>query len=178
MLTEESTAGRGFLADVVRAWEGEMRPVTAAGVPVAFARTGIVLSPDGGAMGRVLPLARLGLGGPLGDGSQWWPVVTLADEVRALLWLLDHPDLTGPVNIALPTPVRQGEFMALLGERLHRPSVLPAPAFAVRAMLGQFADDILGSQRVAPDVLVESGFVFEDADGAAVARRLVTRDEE
>ena len=178
VLTEESTAGRGFLADVVRAWEGEMRPVTAAGVPVAFARTGIVLSPDGGAMGRVLPLARLGLGGPLGDGSQWWPVVTLADEVRALLWLLDHPDLTGPVNIALPTPVRQGEFMALLGERLHRPSVLPAPAFAVRAMLGAFADDILGSQRVAPRVLLDSGFVFEEPDGASAARWLVTREKE
>lgn len=178
VLTEESASGRGFLADVVRAWEGEMRPALAAGVPVAFARTGIVLSPDGGAMERVLPLAKFGLGGPLGDGQQWWPLVTLDDEVRALLWLLDHPEITGPVNVALPTPVRQGEFMALLGEELHRPAVVPAPAFAVRAMLGQFADDILGSQRVAPSVLLDSGFTFEDPDGASAARWLVTRDKE
>ncbi|GAB47854.1 hypothetical protein MOPEL_029_01360 [Mobilicoccus pelagius NBRC 104925] len=178
LLTETSTAGKGFLADVVRAWEAEMRPAREAGVPVAFARTGIVLSPDGGAMERVLPLARLGLGGPLGDGQQWWPLVTLDDEVSALLWLVDHPQITGPVNIALPDPVRQGEFMALLGEELHRPAVLPAPAFALRAMLGQFADDILGSQRVRPDVLLDSGFTFASPTGETAAQWLVTRDKE
>lgn len=178
VLTEDSEGGRGFLADVVRAWEGEMRPALEGGSPVAFARTGIVLSPDGGAMEKVLPLAKFGLGGPLGDGQQWWPLVTLADEVRALLWLVDHPEITGPVNIALPVSVRQGEFMALLGDVLHRPAVVPAPAFAVRAMLGQFAEDILGSQRVQPAVLLESGFTFEHPDGASAARWLVGRDKE
>lgn len=175
VLTETSAAGKGFLADVVRAWEGEMRPVAAAGIPVAFARTGIVLSADGGAMAKVLPLAKAGLGGPLGDGHQWWPVVTLDDEVAALVWLVDHPEITGPVNIAIPEPVRQGEFMALLGEELHRPSVIPAPAFALRAMLGGFADDVLGSQRVAPRVLEESGFTFAQGDGTSAARWLTSR---
>ncbi|MDO5626943.1 MAG: TIGR01777 family oxidoreductase [Mobilicoccus sp.] len=172
VLTEGSADGEGFLADVVRAWEGEMRAV-AEEVPVAFARTGIVVAPGGGAMGRVLPLAKLGLGGPLGDGQQFWPLVTLDDEVAALLWLIDHPHVTGPVNIAIPEAVRQGEFMSLLGERLGRPAKLPAPAFAVRAGLGGFAEDILGSQRVHPSVLLDSGFVFGQPSGPDVASWLV-----
>lgn len=178
VLTEASPAGRGFLADVVRAWEGEMRPVVEVGIPVAFARSGIVLSPAGGAMGRVLPLAKMGLGGPLGDGQQFWPVITMDDEVAALLWLIDHPEITGPVNLASPEPVRQGQFMALLGEEMRRPARLPAPAFAIRALLGEFAEDILGSQRVRPDVLLESGFTFAQPDGASAARWLSSPEQE
>lgn len=169
-LTEASATGPGFLADVVRAWEGEMRALADSGIPVAFARSGIVVSREGGAMERILPLAKMGLGGPLGDGHQFWPLITLEDEVAALLWLIDHPEITGPVNLAMPEPVRQGQFMALLGDRLGRPAKVPAPAFAIRALLGGFADDILGSQRVHPGVLLESGFTFTHPDGESAAR--------
>lgn len=172
VLSETSPSGRGFLADVVRAWEGEMRAAAEAGVPVAFARTGIVLSRDGGAMARVLPLSKLGLGGPIGDGQQFWPIITLDDEVSAMVWLLDRPEITGPVNLAVPEPVRQGQFMALLGQELGRPSIVPTPAFAVRAALGDFADDILGSQRVFPGVLLDAGFTFAQPDGPSAARWL------
>ena len=144
---------------VAQAWEAAASPATDAGIRVVTARTGIVLSPDGGALARMLPLARLGLGGPLGSGDQWWPWITLADEVRALEFLLDQ-DLTGPVNLTAPQPVRNAAVAAALGTALNRPALLRAPAFALRALLGQFADDMLASQRVLPSRLLDAGFGF------------------
>jgi uncharacterized protein (TIGR01777 family) len=162
VLNEDSELGTGFLADVVRAWEAATAPAQEAGLRVVHARTGLVLTPDGGAMQRVLPLARLGLAGPLGSGRQYWSWITLHDELRALAHLIDH-DLHGPVNLVSGQPIRQGEVMKALGTQLSRPAVLPAPALALKAALGEFASDILASARIFPSVLTASGFVFEHA---------------
>jgi len=160
LLTEDSEAGQGFLADVVRAWEAATTPAQDAGLRVVHARTGLVLSPAGGAMARVLPLARFGLAGPLGTGRQYWSWITLHDELRALAHLVDQ-DLSGPVNLVGTQPMRQAEVMKVLGALLRRPAVLPAPALALRAIMGEFAGDILASQRVLPSVLTASGFAFD-----------------
>ena len=115
-------------------------------------------------MGRLLPLARLGLAGPLGSGRQFWPWITLADEVAALIHLLDRPDITGPVNLVGPAPARQRDVVAQIGSVLHRPHVLPAPSIALKLVLGEFASDILGSQRIVGEVLAASGFRHQHAD--------------
>ena len=159
-LTEDSDPGQGFLADVVRAWEAATAPARDAGLRVTHARTGLILAPGGGAMERVLPLARLGLAGPLGSGRQYWSWITLHDEVRALAHLIDN-NLRGPVNLVSPQPLRQAEIMKALGAQLGRPAVLPAPAVALKVVLGEFAGDILSSARIAPSVLTASGFVFD-----------------
>lgn len=164
VLTEDSQDGAGFLSEVCRDWEGATWQAEQAGSRIAFLRTGIVLSPEGGAMARLLPLARFGLAGPLGKGEQYWSWVTLHDVVRALLFLIDRPQLTGPVNITGPVPAPQAEVVKALGEQLHRPTVLPAPTIALRLALGEMASDILGSQRALPTVLTEAGFTFEHAD--------------
>lgn len=163
VVDEDSGPGTGFLADLVQAWEAATTPATAAGLPVAFARTGLVIAPGGGMMKRILPLAKLGLGGPLGNGRQWWAWITLADEVAALIYLLDHPDITGPVDLSTPNPVRQAGAMRALGRVLHRPALLPAPAFALHVVLGEMAGDVLASTRMMPDVLTEHGFTWQHA---------------
>jgi hypothetical protein len=172
-LTEANPAGTGFLADVVLAWEAAAGPAVDAGASVAFARTGIVMARDGGAMQPLLRLARVGLGGPLGRGRQFWPWITLPDEVGALLHLLDHPEVTGPVNLSAPTPARQKDIAAALGRALHRPALLPAPSPALRLVVGEFAGEILGSQRIVGEALVGSGYVHRHADLDDAARWLV-----
>lgn len=172
-LTEASPAGTGFLADVVLAWEAAAQPAVDAGASVAFVRTGIVMAREGGAMKPLLRLARLGLAGPLGSGRQFWPWITLADEVGAILHLLDRPDVTGPVNLAAPAPARQREIVAALGRALHRPAVLWAPSPALHVVLGEFAGEILGSQRIVGDVLRDSGYVCAHADIDSAVRWLV-----
>lgn len=164
VLTEGSAPGSGFLAEVVRAWEAQTEAAARTKHPVALARSGIVMSRTGGTMGRILPLARAGLAGPLGTGRQYWAWISLVDEVRALAWLVDHPDVTGPVNLVAPTAARQAEIMRALGSALGRPSILPAPAPAIRMTLGGLADGVLGSQRVEPTVLLSEGFRFEHPD--------------
>ena len=159
---ETSGPGSGFLADVVVAWEAATQPAVDAGVRVAYARTGLVAAGQGGAFGRMLPLSRMGLGGPLGDGRQYWSPITLRDEVRALRFLLKQP-LTGPFNLTAPTPVTNREFTATLGRALHRPTLLPVPRFALSLVVGEFAGEILGSQRVLPTRLLGAGFNFADA---------------
>ena len=161
ILTEKSESGHGFLAEVVRAWEAAAEPARAAGLAVAHPRTGIVLAPGSGAMGPLLRLAQLGLAGPLGSGQQFWPWITLRDTVRALAFLVDRPEITGPVNVVGPAPARQKDIAAELARQLHRPALLPAPGMGVRLYLGEFANDILGSQRVVPERLCESGFAHE-----------------
>jgi uncharacterized protein (TIGR01777 family) len=159
-LTEASGPGTGFLADVVQAWEDAAVPAAGAGTRVVLARSGLVLSAEGGAFGRLLPLVRLGLGGPLGSGRQWWPWITLTDEVRALMYLVERPDLDGPVNLSAPQPARNLELTRAVGEALHRPTVVPAPAFALRLALGGLAADVLASQRMLPARLLDAGFTF------------------
>jgi uncharacterized protein (TIGR01777 family) len=172
VLTEDSPAGGGFLADLVQRWEGATAPAVAAGVPVALARSGLVMAAGGGAFHRMTLLGRLGLGGPLGSGRQYWPWITLTDEVRALAFLIDRVDLTGPVNLTGPAPAPQREIAAAIGRRFGRPAVLPAPAFALRAALGEFAEDILGSQRAVPHRLLDAGFGFQHPTVAAAVDTL------
>lgn len=162
-LDEGSAPGTGFLPEVVIAWERATRPAQEAGVPVAHARTGIVLSPEGGAMKPLLLMLRLGVGGPFGLGKAWWPWITLHDDVRALAFLLDHPEVTGPVNFASPRPARQGEVVKAIARAMHRPALVPVPPLALRAVIGGFAGDILASLRVEPQTLLEAGFAFDHA---------------
>lgn len=164
VLTEDSPPGEGFLVDVCRDWEAATWPASHAGVPVATIRTGIVLTPRGGALGKLLPLAKAGLAGPLGGGGQYWSWITLHDHVRALIFLLDHPEVTGPVNLTGPEPATQTVIVKALAQALHRPAVVPAPTIALRLALGEMATEILASARALPTVLTEAGFAFDHPD--------------
>lgn len=159
---ESAPAGTGFLADVVRAWEAAADPAAQAGIRVVHARTGLVVSGDGGAWARMFPLFKLGLGGKLGSGQQYWSWISLRDEVAALTYLLDNEALSGPVNLTGPDPVTNAQVTKAMGEVLGRPTILPAPAFALKAVLGEFSTEVLGSSRVIPAVLEESGFSWQD----------------
>jgi len=161
ILTESSTPGGDYVAEVCQAWEAAAAPLVAAGVAVSFARTGVVLDPRGGALAKLLPVFKAGLGGTLGSGRQWMSPVTLADEVRALLFALDTK-LTGAFNITSPSPCTNRELTHALAKALHRPSVFMVPPFAMRAILGgECADNtVLTSQRVLPSVLTDAGFTF------------------
>jgi uncharacterized protein len=159
-LTESSGPGTGFLAELAQAWEDAAAPAADAGIRVVLARTGLVLSPHGGALGPLLRLARLGLGGPLGSGRQWWPWITLDDEVRAVIHLLAADDVHGPVNLSAPQPTRNLDLTRAIGHALHRPTLFPAPEFGLRLVLGEFAGDVLASQRMLPARLLEAGFGF------------------
>ena len=168
-LTEAATRGEGFLAELCAEWERATEAAAEAGAAVALIRTGIVLSPRGGALAPMLPLLRLGVAGPLGGGRQWWPWISLHDHIRALLHLLDG-ELTGPVNLAGPVPRRQGEVIKDLAAALRRPAVLPVPRFALRLALGPFAHDILSSQKMTPAALVADGFEFTHPTSEDAAR--------
>ncbi|MGK5499078.1 TIGR01777 family oxidoreductase [Streptomyces sp. URMC 125] len=170
---EDAPPGTGFLTDVCRAWEAAAAPAEEAGIRTVYARTGLVVSRHGGAWGRLFPVFRAGLGGPLGGGRQYWSHIALHDHIAALRHLLETGGLSGPVNLTAPEPVTQREVAAAMGRVLRRPAVLPVPAAALRLVLGEFAGDVLGSQRVLPRRLLESGFVFafpgiEDAVRAAL----------
>ena len=167
-LTESAAQGAGFLADLVRRWEAATEPASAVGVRVVTLRTGLVLSARGGLLKRMAPLFRMGVGGRLGSGRQYQSWITLADEVAAIRHILAAGELDGPVNLTGPQPVRNAEFTAELARALHRPAVLPAPAWGLRLALGGFADEgVLASQRVLPDKLTGSGYRFEHADLAS-----------
>ena len=162
-LDEASPPGRGFLAELAQAWERAAEPAAAAGVRVVQPRLGLVLAPHGGVLARLLPVFRLGAGGPLGAGRQWWSWVTLADALRGLVFALDHPALAGPLNLVAPAPVRQREWATALARALRRPAFLPAPAFALRLLLGRREADqmLLAGQRVRPARLLAAGFRFD-----------------
>ncbi len=157
-VTETDRGGEDFLAAVCREWEAAAD--LAGDVRTIKVRTGLVLEPTGGALGRMLPLFRLGLGGKLGSGKQWWSWITLHDEIRAICHLLES-NLSGPVNLTSPNPVTNQEFTAALARALHRPALFPVPGFALKTALGGFATEILDSKRVSPHALTESGFTFD-----------------
>jgi len=173
VLDEGSTAGDGFLAEVCAAWEDAATASSEAGIRTVLARTGIVLSTSGGALAKQLPLFRAGIGGRLGPGSQWTSWISIEDEVRALLALIDDERYEGPVDLVAPAPVRNAELTKALARALHRPSVLPVPAAALKVALGaELVDEaLLASQRVVPTVLLAHGFAFAhpDIDGALAA---------
>lgn len=160
-VTEEEPPGTDFLASVCVAWEKAAQPARDAGIRVVHPRFGIVLHPSGGALAKMLPVFRLGLGGPLGDGRQRMSWISLDDAVGALLHALDHPTLTGPLNLTSPDAVSNAELSRALGKALHRPAFMRVPGFALRAALGEMADvALLGGARVAPQQLLDTGFVF------------------
>lgn len=171
---ESAGAGRGFLAEVASAWEAATAPAQAAGIRVVHLRFGVVLSPRGGALARMLPLFRLGLGGPLGGGWQMMSWVHIADAARAMRHLLNSPGAAGPYNITAPNPVSNREFAQALGRALGRPAVLPVPAFALRLMFGKMADEaLLSGVRALPRRLLESGFTFSFPELPAALASLV-----
>jgi uncharacterized protein (TIGR01777 family) len=165
ILTEAAPPGSGFLAEVCQAWEAATAPASEAGIRVAMLRTGLVLASGGGALGAMLPIFKLGLGGKIGSGTQWWSWIDLEDEVGAILHLIDHDQALGPFNLAAPDPVTNADFTALLAKALSRPAVLTVPKFMLRTALGGFADEaLLASQRLSPVKLLDSGYRFLSTD--------------
>ncbi|MHB1210222.1 MAG: TIGR01777 family oxidoreductase [Acidimicrobiales bacterium] len=169
ILDETSARGDGFLSDVCVQWEHAAESWTSAGGKLALLRTGIVMSRHGGALKKQLPLFRAGLGGPLSNGAQWLSPISLRDEVRAILWILDRR-LTGPVNLVAPEPVQNEMFTKILANEIHRPAFVRVPAFALKIVLGSelATQAVLASQRVAPRSLADSGFVFENTSSEAI----------
>lgn len=163
IVEEDAPSGSSFLADVCRQWEAAADPARAAGARVVHLRTGLVLADDSDLMKRLKPLVQLGVAGKLGNGRQYFPWITLRDEIRAISFVLTH-DVSGPVNVTAPAPVTNAEFTKAIGHVLHRPTVLPAPAFGVRLVLGEFAGEVLGGQRAVPAALTAAGFEFEHTD--------------
>ncbi len=163
VLPEDAAAGTGFLSEVCQAWEAAAAPAVSAGMRVAHMRFGVVLTPYGGALKQMLPLFRSGVGGRLGDGKQWMSWITLTDLLNAVFHTLDHDELSGPVNFVAPEPVRNSDFTKALGAAVHRPAIVPAPAFALRAAFGEMADEaLLSSCRAVPTKLEASGFQFAE----------------
>lgn len=174
-LDENSPAGSGFLADVCVQWEAGTAAAAEAGIRVAHLRTGIVLTQRGGALKKMLPLFKLGVGGRFGNGRQWMSWISLPDEVGAILHLLTH-DVHGPVNLTAPAPVTGAEFATTLGKVLHRPSKVPVPAFGPKLLLGsELADALLFTgQRVLPTVLPRSGYEYQHSTLTAALQAVAT----
>ena len=157
-VVESDSVGNDFLAAVCREWEGAAD--LAGDVRTVKLRTGLVLDPTGGALGKMLPLFRFGLGGKLGSGKQWWSWITLHDVVRAIEFALVNP-ISGPINLTSPNPVTNQEFTAALARAMKRPALFPAPAIALKIALGGFSSEVLGSKKVSPNALSEAGFTWD-----------------
>jgi uncharacterized protein (TIGR01777 family) len=168
VLTEESQTGSGFLAETVRQWEAEAMNAAESGARVCLLRTGIVLDPGGRALQLMLIPFRLGVGGPIGDGTQFFSLVSLTDWVRAVSFLGEQRDATGPYNITAPQAPTNAEFTAALGSALHRPTKLRVPSFALKAAAGVMPVELLTSLRVRPQRLLEAGFTFQHPDVESV----------
>lgn len=168
---ESAPPGTGFLPELCVEWESAAAPAQEAGVRTVFTRTGLVVARGGGAWGRLFPLFRAGLGGRMGDGRQYWSYIALHDEVAAIRHLIDTDGLSGPFNLTAPTPLTNREITAAMGRVLHRPTLFAVPAPVLRTVLGEMAGDVLGSARVLPRRLLESGFTFAfpDIEGALKA---------
>ena len=161
ILTEDTSFGTGFLPEVCREWEPATEPAARAGIRIVNLRIGLVLSANGGALRQMLLPFRLGLGGRIGSGRQWWSWIHIEDFVAAVLHILQNDSVQGPVNMVSPSPATNGEFTRTLAAVLKRPAILPVPAFAARLAFGEFADEgILASARVVPAKLLDSRFEF------------------
>ncbi|MGD1012984.1 MAG: TIGR01777 family oxidoreductase [Acidimicrobiales bacterium] len=171
VLNESSSAGHGFLAATCKQWEESALALRARGTTVALLRTGIVLDRRGGSLKRQLPLFQWGLGGTLANGHQWTSPISLRDEVRAILWIIDH-DIDGPVNLTCPTPLANRDFTRVLAHEMHRPHLARVPRVGLQIVLGAqlTSEAVLASQRVVPHVLVEGGFSFEHPDATSIVR--------
>ena len=175
---ETVPAGEGFMAQLCEDWEAATSFAAHDGTRVVLVRSGLVLSPSGGILGRIKPLFSFGLGARLGNGRQYMPWISLEDEVRALLFAISHDDVSGPVNLTGPAPVTNSEFTAALGRTVNRPTPLIVPGFALRTLLGEFAEEgLLGGQRAIPAVLERAGFVFHhNTIGEALAFATAPKD--
>ncbi|GGK66688.1 TIGR01777 family oxidoreductase [Nocardia camponoti] len=171
VIDESASGGSGFLAELCRDWEAATTPASAAGVRTILLRSAVVLARNGGMLGQLHPLFWLGLGGRLGSGRQYMPWISLDDAVAAIVFALTTPDVSGPVNVVGPAPVTNAEFTRALGHAMHRPTPFIVPGFALRALVGEFADEaILGGPRAIPAVLEDAGFTFAHPTiGAALA---------
>ena len=159
---EESTPGSGFLAEVVKVWEGAADPAREAGIRVVHPRAAPVLHPSGGMLAKLLPIFRVGAGGTIGSGKQWLPWISRTDAIRALAWAALHESLGGPLIVRSPTPVRNAEFTKTLARALHRPAIATVPEFAVRMLFGEMGEEtVLAGQRAVPRELLDSGFQFD-----------------
>jgi uncharacterized protein len=176
LLREESGPGSDFLAEVCKAWEAAADPAREAGARVVHPRNGVVLSTEGGALARILPIFKLGGGGRIGSGRQWWSWVAIDDVVGAILHALTHDSVEGPVNLGSPNPLTNAGFTRVLGKILNRPTIFPLPASAARLMLGEVADALLlASQRMEPARLKESGYDFRYPELEGALRHLIGR---
>ena len=173
-LTEHSHNGQGFLAELGQAWEAATEPAAAAGIRVVNARFGIVLSPQGGALATMLPPFRMGLGGCLGSGRQWLSWISIRELPGIMAHLLQHEELSGPVNLTAPQPVCNRDFTEALAHVLRRPAFLPAPGFLLKLLFGEMAEDLLlASAKVRPGRLLDSGYVFKFPELDAALRHLL-----
>lgn len=176
LLDEDSPVGRGFFSDLCAAWEAATRPAEDAGIRIVHLRFGMVVGPGGGALAKLVPLFKLGLGGRLGNGRQWMSWISQSDAAAAALFALENPELTGGVNATAPQPVTNADFTRELGRAVHRPAIMTAPAFALRLAVGEMADEaLLSSTRAVPKRLLDAGFIFahptiDQAFAAALAR--------
>lgn len=160
ILDESSAPGTGFLPEVCRQWENSSNSALSLGIRVVTKRTGVVLHPEGGALAKMLLPFKLGLGGRPGSGRQWMPWIHLDDMVESIIFSIDNNQITGPVNVVSPNPVRNQEFVRSLAQALRRPAIFHAPAFAMRLILGEMSEIVLGGQRVLPRVLEQTGYQF------------------
>jgi len=172
---ETSPAGDGFLAEVVVAWEAASKPARDAGVRVVNIRTGLVASKHGGAWAKLLPIFKFGAGGKLGSGKQYWSFISMRDEIAAIKFLIDSPNISGPVNLTAPQPATNAEVTKAMAKVFRRPALFPVPAFALKTVLGEFSQEVLGSSRVIPKVLLDNGFKFADPDIESAMRTLATK---
>ncbi len=175
VITEAAPAGSDFVASLCVQWEAEAQAAPA-GTRVVLLRSGLVIEKDGGALARMLLPFRLGAGGPLGSGRQYWSWIHRSDWIDLVRWTLTHPALIGPVNATAPGPVTNADFSRALGRALHRPAILPAPAFALRLLFGEMADAmLLTGQRVVPEAAVRHGFAFRYPDLPSALRSILGR---
>lgn len=171
-LHEDEPPGNDFLAQVCGGWEAQAKRACARGIRVAFLRIGMVLGPGGGALDAMLLPTKLGMGGPLGSGKQWWSWIHLEDAVGLIEHILQN-QLEGPVNLCSPNPVRQKTFAKTLGLVLRRPAFVPAPSFALKAVLGEFSAELLSSKKVLPHKAQETGYAFKFPDLEAALRNIL-----
>jgi uncharacterized protein (TIGR01777 family) len=172
-LVEDSPPGNDFLARIAKEWEGEALKAREKGARVVMTRFGIVLGEKGGALSQMIPLFKKYIGGPIGSGNQWFSWVHIKDLAEAFVFLIRHPEISGPVNVCSPNPVRNRDLAIALGKALHKPSFMPAPGFMVKLVLGEFGSVILEGQRVIPRRLLENGFVFQYPDIEKTLQRIV-----